>query len=95
MYFVGNFMFFTGLFGIIINKRSLIVIAMCLEVMLLGISVLFGFFSMALDDFFGQIMIVFIIALAGAETAIGLSLIVVYFKLRGSISINSIKFLKG
>jgi NADH-quinone oxidoreductase subunit K len=83
-------LFFTGFFGIFTNRKNIIILIMSLELMLLGSSLNFIIYSTFLDDFMGQLFSICILAIAGAEGAIGLSLLVLYYRVKGSISILSL-----
>jgi NADH-quinone oxidoreductase subunit K len=85
--------FLIGLFGIIFNKKNLIVLLMSIELMLLGINLNYLFISFYIDDIMGQIFALLILTVAAAESAIGLAIIVVYYRLRGNISIDQVNFL--
>jgi len=86
------FLFFAGLFGVIFNRRNILIILMSIELMLLGLNLNFILFSVYLDDLYGEIFSFFILTIAAAESAIGLAVIIVYFRIRGNIDTN-FKFL--
>lgn len=88
-------LFALGIFGIISNKRSLLIILMCIELVLLSINLNFILFSVYLDDFYGQIFSLFVLTVAAAESAIGLAILIVYYRLRGKILINQKVIIKG
>jgi len=88
-------LFLIGLWGMILNRKNLILIIMSIEILLLSVNFLFILFSMNLDDFFGQIISLFILTVAAAESAIGLAILVVYYRIKGIISINFINSIKG
>ncbi len=89
------FLFFTGILGIVLNQRSILLISMCIELMLLSVNMNFILFSIYLDDIYGQIFSLFILTVAAAESAIGLAILILYYRLRGKISINEKVTLKG
>jgi NADH-quinone oxidoreductase subunit K len=89
------FLFFIGIFGIISNRRSILVILMCIELILLSVNLNFVLFSIYLDDFYGQIFSLFILTVAAAESAIGLAILILYYRIRGKILINQVATLKG
>lgn len=89
------FLFFTGILGIVLNQRSILLILMCIELMLLSVNLNFILFSIYLDDIYGQIFSLFILTVAAAESAIGLAILILYYRLRGKISINEKVTLKG
>lgn len=89
------FLFFIGIFGIFAVRKNMIVVLMSIEVMLLCGTFIFSFFSVYLGDIVGQLFSLFILTVAAAESAIGLALIVVHYRHRSIISIDSISHLKG
>lgn len=92
-FFFSFFLFCIGLFGIIFNKQNLITILLSIELILLSINLNFLFFSLILDDIVGEIFALIILTVAAAESAIGLAIIIVFFRLRGTISILQINML--
>jgi len=86
---------FISLIGILITRKNLIIIIMSIELMLLSISLSFIFSSLYLDDCLGQIIALYILTIAAAETSIGLALIVLYYRLHQKISIDFINTIKG
>jgi NADH:ubiquinone oxidoreductase subunit K len=93
--FVSFFLFIVGILGICITKKNLIVILMSIELMLLSINFNFIIFSVYLDDILGQIFSLFVLTVAASESAIGLAILVIYYRLRGVLSINYISSIKG
>ena len=89
------FLFFLGIFGIIFQRRNILIILMCIELILLSVNLNFIVFSVYLDDFFGQLFSLFILTVAASESAIGLAILILYFRLRGNITINQEIVLKG
>lgn len=92
---VAAILFTLGVFGIFLNRKNVIVILMSVELMLLAININFVAFSAYLNDLSGQIFALFILTVAAAEAAIGLAIIVVYFRNRGSIAVDDINLMKG
>lgn len=88
-------LFFFGSFGIILNKKNLIFVLMSIELMLLAINLNFIIFSVYLDDILGQIFSLFILTVAAAESAIGLAILVVYYRIKKTVSIQFINLMKG
>lgn len=88
-------LFTIGVFGIFINRRNVIVILMSIELMLLAVNINFIAFSAFLNDLAGQVFVMFILTVAAAEAAIGLAILVVFFRNRGSIAVEEISGLKG
>jgi NADH-quinone oxidoreductase subunit K len=80
--------FIVGLSGLLLHRRNIIILLMAIELLLLAVNLFFVVRSMRLDDLGGQIMALYVLTVAAAESAIGLSLLVVFFGVRGSISIN-------
>ncbi|SDB69903.1 NADH-quinone oxidoreductase subunit NuoK [Belnapia rosea] len=84
-----------GIFGIFLNRKNVIVILMSVELILLAVNLNFVAFSSWLDDLNGQIFAMFVLTVAAAEAAIGLAIVVIYFRNRGSIEVEDISTLKG
>ena len=87
--------FTIGIVGIFLNRKNLIVILMCIELLLLAVNINLVSFSIFLIDLTGQIFTLFILLVAVAEAAIGLAIIVVYYRNAGSIRVEDINTLKG
>ena len=87
--------FTIGIVGIFLNRKNLIVILMCIELLLLAVNINLVSFSIFLNDLNGQIFTLFILTVAAAEAAIGLAIIVVYYRNAGSIRVENINTLKG
>ncbi|MBX7076462.1 MAG: NADH-quinone oxidoreductase subunit NuoK [Methanobacteriaceae archaeon] len=87
--------FLIGILGIFLIKKNIIIILMSIELMLLAININFVIFSVYLDDITGQVFALFILTVAAAESAIGLAILVVYYRIKGIISINFINSIKG
>ena len=87
--------FTIGIVGIFLNRKNLIVILMCIELLLLAVNINFVSFSIFLNDLNGQIFTLFILTVAAAEAAIGLAIIVLYYRNSGSIRVEDINTLKG
>ena len=83
--------FFIGLFGVILNRKNILTILMSIELLLLGVNLNFATLSIYLDDIIGHIFVIFILTIAAAESAIGLAIITVFYKLKNSIELNPIK----
>jgi NADH-quinone oxidoreductase subunit K len=92
---VGAILFTIGVFGIFLNRKNVIVILMSVELMLLAVNVNMVAFSSFLGDLTGQIFALLVLTVAAAEAAIGLAIIVVYFRNRGSIAVDDINMMKG
>lgn len=93
-YFIVNFFLFCiGLFGIIFNRQNIIIILMSIELLLLSINLNFLYFSFVLDDLIGQIFSLVILSIAASESAIGLAILILFFKISGNISIYKINLL--
>jgi NADH-quinone oxidoreductase subunit K len=88
-------LFLTGVFGIFLTRKNIIIVLMCLEIILLSINLNFIVFSVYLDDFFGQVFSLFVLTIAAAESAIGLAILVVYYRAKGTITTTFINHLKG
>ena len=92
---VAAILFVFGVFGIFINRKNVITILMSIELILLSVSINLVAFSAFSNDLSGQIFSLFILTVAAAEAAIGLAILVVYFRNRGSISVEDINVMKG
>jgi NADH-quinone oxidoreductase subunit K len=88
-------LFLLGIAGIFLNRKNIIVMLMSVELMLLAINLNFLLFSIYLDDMMGQIFALLVLTVAAAESAIGLAILVVYYRVRGSISVEYINLMKG
>jgi len=87
------FIFIIGILGIALNRRNILIILMCIELVLLSLNLNFITFSVYFDDMYGQLFSFFILTVAAAESAIGLAIIIIYYRVRGSISIEQIPVL--
>lgn len=87
--------FLTGIFGIFLNRKNVILVIMSVELMLLSVNFLLLIASSYLDDRLGQIFVVFILTVAAAESSIGLAILVIFFRIKGTINIEFIKQLRG
>ena len=92
---VGAILFVTGIFGIFVNRKNVIVILMSIELMLLAVNVNFIAFSAHLGDLGGQVFTLFVLTVAAAEAAIGLAILVAFYRNRGSIAVEDINMMKG
>lgn len=90
---VSIIIFMISFFGLIYNKKSILIILISIELILLSVNILFIVFSIYLDDIVGQIFTIFILTIAAAETSIGLSLLLVSYKVRGNILIDNFNLL--
>lgn len=81
-------LFLIGILGFVLNRRNIILMLISIEIMLLAITFLILTSSIAFDDIIGQVYAIYIIAIAGAESAIGLAILVAYYRLRGSVAIE-------
>ena len=88
-------LFVIGIFGIFLNRKNVIVILMSIELMLLAVNINFLAFSSASGDLVGQVFSLLILTVAAAEAAIGLAILVVFFRNRGSIDVEDANVMKG
>ena len=88
-------LFTIGIFGIFLNRKNVIIIMMSIELMLLAVNINFVAFSVVLHDLVGQVFAMFVLTVAAAEAAIGLAILVVYFRNRGSIQVEDVNLMKG
>lgn len=93
--YVGAILFGLGVAGIYINRKNVIILLMCVELILLSVSTNFIAFSYYLEDILGQIFVFFILTVAAAESAIGLAILVVMFRKRKTIDVEDLDSLKG
>lgn len=93
--FVGAILFVLGVFGIFLNRKNVIVIFMSIELILLSVNLNLVAFSSALGDLAGQVFALFVLTVAAAEAAIGLAIVVVYFRNRGSIEVEDVTLMRG
>ena len=93
--FLGAIIFTIGVLGIFLNKKNVIIILMSIELILLSVNINFIAFSVFLNDLSGQIFAMLTLTVAAAETAIGLAILVVFFRNLGSIEVSKINKLKG
>ena len=92
---VAAILFTLGVFGIFLNRKNVIIILMSVELILLAVNINLVAFSIHLNDLAGQVLALLVLAIAAAEAAIGLAVIVVYFRNRGSIAVEDINLMKG
>ena len=92
---VGAVLFSLSIAGIIINRKNIIILLMCIELMLLAVNMNFVAFSHFNQDVTGQVFVFFILTVAAAEAAIGLSILVVLFRNRNSINVDDLDLMKG
>ena len=88
-------LFTLGVFGIFLNRKNVIIILMSIELILLSVNINLVAFSAHLGDLVGQVFALFILTVAAGEAAIGLAILVVYFRNRGSIAVEDIHIMKG
>jgi NADH-quinone oxidoreductase subunit K len=88
-------LFILGVWGIFLNRKNIIIMLMSIELMLLAVNLNFIIFSVYLDDLLGQVFVIFILTVAAAESAIGLSILVIYSRIKGSLAIDFIHLMKG
>ena len=92
---VAAILFTIGVVGIFLNRKNIIIILMSIELILLAVNLNLVAFSAALNDLTGQIMAMFVLTVAAAEAAIGLAIVLVYFRNRGSIQVEDVNLMKG
>ncbi len=92
---VSTLLFVIGICGIFLNRKNIITILMSIELMLLSVNINLVVFSVHLGDLTGQVFAIFVLTVAAAEAAIGLAILVVYFRNRTSINVDDINTLKG
>ena len=92
---VGAILFTLGVFGIFLNRKNIIIILMSVELILLAVNINFVAFSAQLNDLAGQVFALLILTVAAAEAAIGLAILVIFYRNRGTIAVEDVNQLKG
>ena len=92
---VAAILFTIGIFGIFINRKNVIVILMSVELILLAVNINLVAFSAFLGDLTGQVFALFVLTVAAAEAAIGLAILVIFFRRRGSIAVDDVNRMRG
>ena len=92
---VSTTLFLFGILGIVLNRKNILIILMSVELMLLAVNINLVVFSVFLDDLLGQMFALLVLTVAAAESAIGLAILVAYYKVRNSIAVESIQMLRG
>ena len=92
---LSSVIFTIGIFGVFLNRKNLIIILMSIELMLLAVNINFIAFSTHLNLIIGQVFALFVLTVAAAEAAIGLAILVIYYRNKGSISVDDINAMKG
>jgi NADH-quinone oxidoreductase subunit K len=92
---ISSLLFVMGLLGVFLNRRNVILMLMAIELILLSVNINFVAFSVFLGDLTGQVFTFFILTVAAAEAAIGLAILVVFFRNQGSIAVDDMHHLKG
>jgi NADH-quinone oxidoreductase subunit K len=92
---VSSILFVLGVLGIVLNRKNVIVVLMAIELILLSVNLNLVAFSAFLHDLTGQVFAMFVLTVAAGEAAIGLAILVIYFRGRGTIAVDSVDRLKG
>jgi NADH-quinone oxidoreductase subunit K len=92
---VAAILFTLGVFGIFLNRKNVIIILMSVELILLAVNINFVAFSSHLNDLAGQVFALMILTVAAAEAAIGLAILVIFYRNRGSIAVDDVNMMKG
>jgi len=88
-------LFLIGALGLVLNRKNILITLMSIELMLLAVNLNFVIFSIYLDDITGYVFVLFILTIAAAESAIGLAILTIYYRLKNTIQIDKIKNIKG
>lgn len=88
-------LFVIGIFGLFVNRKNVIILLMSIELMLLSVNINFVAFSAHLQDMVGQVFTLFVLTVAAAEAAIGLAILVCFFRNRGTIDVEDVNVMKG
>ena len=92
---VAAVLFTLGILGIFLNRKNVIIILMSVELMLLAVNINLVAFSAELNDLVGQVFAMFVLTVAAAEAAVGLAILVIFFRNRGTIAVEDISVMKG
>jgi NADH-quinone oxidoreductase subunit K len=92
---VNTILFFVGALGLVLNRKNILIILMSIELMLLSVNMNFILFSVHLDDVLGQVFVIFILTVAAGESAIGLAILVTYYRVRGTIAVERVQTMRG
>jgi NADH-quinone oxidoreductase subunit K len=98
---LGNFiivsviLFIIGLVGFLVNRKNILLLLLALEIMLLAVNINFVVFSVFLDDLLGQIFTLIVLTVAAAESALGLAILIVYYRVRGGIALDTVQTLRS
>jgi NADH-quinone oxidoreductase subunit K len=98
---LGNFiivsviLFTIGLVGFLVNRKNILLLLLSLEIMLLAVNINFVVFSVFLDDLLGQIFTLIVLTVAAAESALGLAILIVYYRVRGGIALDTVQTLRS
>ncbi|MDF1802824.1 NADH-quinone oxidoreductase subunit NuoK [Thalassovita sp.] len=92
---VASALFVIGIFGLFLNRKNVIILLMSIELMLLAVNINLVAFSSFMGDLVGQVFTLFVLTVAAAEAAIGLAILVVFFRNRGTIDVEDINVMKG
>ena len=88
-------LFLIGVLGLVLNRKNILITLMSIELILLAVNLNFTIFSIYLDDITGYVFVLFILTIAAAESAIGLAILTIYYRLKNTIRIDKIKNVKG
>jgi len=92
---VNTILFTIGILGLVLNRKNILIVLMSVELILLSINMNFIVFSVYLDDLFGQMFALFVLSIAAAESAIGLAILVSYYRVRGTVAVERIQTMRG
>ena len=92
---VAAMLFVIGIFGLFLNRKNVIILLMSIELMLLSVNINLVAFSSYMNDLVGQIFTLFVLTVAAAEAAIGLAILVSFFRIRGTIAVEDVNVMKG
>nr|YP_010147295.1 NADH dehydrogenase subunit 4L [Coscinodiscus wailesii]QQP21856.1 NADH dehydrogenase subunit 4L [Coscinodiscus wailesii] len=98
IYYILSFtfiIFIIGILGVVVNRKNILIIIISIELMLLAVNLNFIVFSIYLDDIIGQLFVLFVLTVAASESAIGLSILSAYYKVKQTIAVDKIKSLKS
>jgi len=92
--FLSTLLFIIGILGLVLNRKNILIIIISIEIALLAVNLNFIVFSVYLDDVLGQLFVLFILTVAAAESAIGLAILIAYYRVKGNINVEKAKTVK-
>ena len=88
---LSTILFIIGILGLVLNRKNILIIIISIEIALLAVNINFIVFSVYLDDVLGQLFVLFVLTVAAAESAIGLAILIAYYRVKGNINVEKVK----